>query len=473
MFAKDFLDKVTGHSWYASANIPECYCNLETICMAFLAHLTYVKAHYREVVTAVDEDPEKARQAKNTHLQKSSHGSRKVHLLKMRLDTMADHPTLGQHLPLIKDLGTQAMSSDELEDKVRRTISYPRVYPAWHSDLLATLLWQADDVAAATATVPIGTWKKAGTQLQLHPHSGKVNTEAPAPPGLPSWFLIKSPIINFVQSLQPTLVEHNQHMFALTWANRVNAVQFSTEGRIFLLAFHDSAMFWCFKYMVHCHDYVDHNQHHTPELNAKILLDAFLDFKIPAEVPLGVRGAVQGVEVCESLLHGLPKYHDKAVLTLAHQGGVTAYVSFTSPASEGSNSHEDANGRLDLPQSQSTAVDNSTGGTGKHIPRPTDPDICPIINTLLATFNSLHTPRSQSIATGDNAGGASEPNPDLIILKDQPAADALLSLSATDQGASQLTVIGQCCSLLLAPINLGEGSPDYDVIGHQKKRKLI
>ncbi|KAI6003347.1 hypothetical protein EDC04DRAFT_2908314 [Pisolithus marmoratus] len=383
--------------------------------LAFLAHLTYVKARYREVVTAVDEDPEKARQAKNTHLQKSSRGSRKVCLLKMHLDAMANHPTLGQHLPLIKDLGTQAMSSDESEDKVRRTISYPHVYPAWCSDLLATLLWQADDVAAATATVPIGTWKKA------------------------------------------------------------NAVQFSAEGRIFLLAFHDSAMFWCFKYMVHCHDYVDRNRHHTPELNAKILLDAFLDFKIPAEVLLGVRGAVQGVELMCLSSHGLPKYHDKAVLTSAHQGGVTAreYTPPQSPASEGSNSHEDANGRLNLPQSRSTAVDDSTGGTGKHIPRPIDPDIHPVINTLLATFNSLHTLQSQSIAMGDNAGGTSEPNPDLIILEDQPAADALLSLSATDQGASQLTVIGQRCSLLLAPINLGEGSPDCDVIGHQKKRKLI
>ncbi|KAI6043398.1 hypothetical protein EDC04DRAFT_2600260 [Pisolithus marmoratus] len=264
-----------------------------------------------------------------------------------------------------------------------------------------------------------------------------------------AWFLIKSPIINFMWSLQPTPVKHNQCMFALTWANWVNAMQFSTEGRIFLLAFHDSAMFWCFKYMVHCHDYVDHNWHHTPELNAKILLDAFLNFKIPAEVPLGVRG------------------------------GVTAYVSFTeytplqSPASKGGNSHEDANGRLDLPQSQSTAVDDSTGGTGECIPRPIDPDICPIIDMLLATFNSLHTPQSQSITMGDNAGGTSEPNPDLIILEDQAAADALLSLSATDQGASQLTVIRQCHSLLLAPINLGEGSPDCDVIGHQKKRKLI
>ncbi|KAI6158839.1 hypothetical protein EDD17DRAFT_1487614 [Pisolithus thermaeus] len=98
---------------------------------------------------------------------------------------MADHPTLQRHLPLINDLGTQAMSSDESEDEVRRTISYPRVYPAWRSEQLAAILWQADDVAAANATVSIGKHKKAGTQLRLRPHSGKVNTAAAAPPRLP------------------------------------------------------------------------------------------------------------------------------------------------------------------------------------------------------------------------------------------------------------------------------------------------
>ncbi|KAI6028162.1 hypothetical protein EDC04DRAFT_2605812 [Pisolithus marmoratus] len=103
------------------------------------------------------------------------------------------------------------------------------------------------------------------------------------------WFLIKSQIINFVCSLQPTPFEHDLHMFALTWADRANTVQFSIEGKTFLLSFCDSAMFWCFKCMVHCHDQVDCHRHHVPELNAKLLLDAFLDFKIPVEVPLGIR----------------------------------------------------------------------------------------------------------------------------------------------------------------------------------------
>ena len=97
---------------------------------------------------------------------------------------MVDHPTLQQHLPLINDLGTQVISSDESEDETRRTISYPRVYPAWRSNQLAAILWQADDAAIANAEVTIGKQKKAGTQLRLRPHSRKVNDQAAAPPGL-------------------------------------------------------------------------------------------------------------------------------------------------------------------------------------------------------------------------------------------------------------------------------------------------
>ena len=48
-------------------------------------------------------------------------------------------------------------------------------------------------------------------------------------------------------------------------------------------------MFWCFKYMVYCRDQVDQRENCTPELTPKMLLDAFLEFKIPAQVPLSVR----------------------------------------------------------------------------------------------------------------------------------------------------------------------------------------
>ena len=108
---------------------------------------------------------------------------------------MADDPTLQQHIPLINYLSTQCVSSDESEKETRRTIDYPRVYPRWRSRQLTNIMYKADAVAAANASVPIGKRKKAGTQLRSRPHSHKYNDTAPAPPGLPrncydaEWFL--------------------------------------------------------------------------------------------------------------------------------------------------------------------------------------------------------------------------------------------------------------------------------------------
>ncbi|KAI5983199.1 hypothetical protein EDD15DRAFT_2115024, partial [Pisolithus albus] len=93
--------------------------------------------------------------------------------------------SLKRHLAFVQDLGSQGMSSNESEDETARTISYLRVYPAWCSRQLGSLLWSVDDVAATNASVPIGKRKKSGTQLHVRPHSDKVNEEAAAPPGLP------------------------------------------------------------------------------------------------------------------------------------------------------------------------------------------------------------------------------------------------------------------------------------------------
>lgn len=315
-------------------------------------------------------------------------------------------------------------------------------------NVTVTQLW-------ATTLVPTSSPVSASVMLVAPQHSGHF-----------PWFLIKSPIINFVRSFQPTPVEHDRRTFALTWADWANAAQFSVDGRIFLLSFRDSAMFWCFKYMVHCRDQVDRHWHHVSELNAKALLDAFLDFKIPAEVPLGIRSGIQGVEIYEqhanTFFRGFLKYHDKGVSTSTDEV-VTASSEHSAPqfpASEGS-------------------MGDGAGGTDEHVPGPTVPDIRPAAAALLATINGLHTPRSQPIVTGDSAGGTSGPNPDLIPLDVQPAADALLCLSATDQGTSRLTVtssvgnIGHRRSRLSDPMDSGEGSPDCDVMVHHKKRKLI
>ena len=98
---------------------------------------------------------------------------------------MTDNHELVKHVLLIQYLGAQAMSSDESEDEHRRTISYPRVYPRWHSQQLAAILWQADAVSEMIRSQPLGRRKKPGTQLRIRPHSGKYNETAPAPIGLP------------------------------------------------------------------------------------------------------------------------------------------------------------------------------------------------------------------------------------------------------------------------------------------------
>lgn len=73
--------------------------------------------------------------------------------------------------------------------------------------------------------------------------------------------------------------------------------------------------------MVYCRDQVDRRHNRTPELTPKVLLDAFLEFKIPAQIPLGVRSVACVARSCEQ--HGNflcrdPKYDDKAVSTLTN-----------------------------------------------------------------------------------------------------------------------------------------------------------
>ncbi|KAI5992679.1 hypothetical protein EDD15DRAFT_2367952 [Pisolithus albus] len=263
----------------------------------------------------------------------------------------------------------------------------------------------------ATTLVPTSSPVPASVMLVAPQHSGHF-----------PWFLIKSSVINFVWSLQPTPVEQDRRTFALTWADWANAAQFSIEGRIFLLSFRDSAMFWCFKYMVHCRDQVDRHRHHIPELNAKALLDAFLDFKIPAEVPLGVKSGVQGVEVYEQHANiffcGFPKYQDKGVSTSTVVTANSEYSPPQSPTSEGSNHRE---------------------------------DVRPAAAALLAALNRPRTLRSQSIATSDSASGAGEPNRDHVPLDAQPAADALLYLSASDPVPSKKRKLAPTPYILLLP----------------------
>lgn len=89
-----------------------------------------------------------------------------VQLLKQHLSAMVDDPILKVHIPLVKHISAQVISSDESEDEGHRTIDYPCVYPRWRSQQLAALLYHADIEVAANTSILIGTRKKAGTQLR-------------------------------------------------------------------------------------------------------------------------------------------------------------------------------------------------------------------------------------------------------------------------------------------------------------------
>ena len=80
VFAEDFVDKVKNHGWYRTACIPERYQTFEIVSEAFKAHFAYIKTRYREVIVAPSKDLIQAKQKLNLKLQKSSRGSRKVHV---------------------------------------------------------------------------------------------------------------------------------------------------------------------------------------------------------------------------------------------------------------------------------------------------------------------------------------------------------------------------------------------------------
>ncbi|KAI6001908.1 hypothetical protein EDD15DRAFT_2361270 [Pisolithus albus] len=143
------------------------------------------------------------------------------------------------------------------------------------NNMLAT---NSGNICQVWATTPIPTTPRVAASVML---------VAPQYVGYFPWFLVKSPIINFSRSLQLAPTERT---FPLTWNDQENAVRFCVGNRTFVLSFADAAIFWCFKYMVYCRDQVDTDCHH--HLNAEMLLDAFIKFRILAQIPLGMRRAV-------------------------------------------------------------------------------------------------------------------------------------------------------------------------------------
>ncbi|KAI6002073.1 hypothetical protein EDD15DRAFT_2361418 [Pisolithus albus] len=144
------------------------------------------------------------------------------------------------------------------------------------NNLLAT---NGASICQMWATTPVPTTATVAASVML---------VAPQYIGHFPWFLVKSPIVNFARSLQPTQTEC---AFALTWNDQGNTVRFSVGERTFMLSFADLATFWCFKYMVYRRDQVDTTCVHP--FGAEMLLDAFIKFRIPAQIPLGIRRGIE------------------------------------------------------------------------------------------------------------------------------------------------------------------------------------
>ncbi|KAI5985944.1 hypothetical protein EDD15DRAFT_2373593 [Pisolithus albus] len=177
------------------------------------------------------------------------------------------------------------------------------------NNMLAT---NSGNICQVWATTPIPTTPRVAASVML---------VAPQYVGYFPWFLVKSPIINFSRSLQLAPTERT---FPLTWNNQVFIM--------FALSFADTAIFWCFKYMVYCRDQVDTDCHH--HLNAEMLLDAFIKFRILAQIPLGMRRAV-GEHVQSS-----PERHEdvNATVGASSEEAPSAHSSNMSPLTPG-NSH--------------------------------------------------------------------------------------------------------------------------------------
>lgn len=128
-------------------------------------------------------------------------------------------------------------------------------------------------------------WASTAVPISL-PAPASIVVLAPQYMGDYPWFLIKSPFVNLGRSLCPNQVERAQGALPLGWDDNSNTVTFSVEYQTFRISFANSAMFWCFKYTVNCHKYRVRPCKYA--FDEATLLDAFLQCRVPGQVPAGM-----------------------------------------------------------------------------------------------------------------------------------------------------------------------------------------
>ncbi|KAI6010259.1 hypothetical protein PISMIDRAFT_25651 [Pisolithus microcarpus 441] len=199
------------------------------------------------------------------------------------------------------------------------------------------------------------------------------------------WFLVKSPIIDFARSLQPTQTER---AFALTWNDQ---------------------------YMVYCRDQVDTTCVYP--FGAEMLLDAFIKFRIPAQIPLGIKRRIEEgiVQECyhpgDSSSPEGPQYINQAAATPSKTA----------------------------PHVPSSVISSDSQGSS------------PVVAYVNRANSPIRLPTPMPVQEG----------PCPINANTQPAADALPTLSNTKPVADTF----------LTPSTIGDGCMDHKNVVSHKKRK--
>ncbi|EGO25780.1 hypothetical protein SERLADRAFT_437514 [Serpula lacrymans var. lacrymans S7.9] len=193
VFAKHFRHSVVTDRWYSYPQIPEKYLPIEYIELSLYLHLKHVKGEYRAFVT----HPSISKRLQQ--LQNSSRSTRKTRLFNARLKVVLQESYMAHHIDLMKNMGSQAVSSDESEPEgpddqddphaeeasVHSHKSFVRITPAWRSDDLSRFMHNLDTVIQRRREPRIGHRAIRGQQPRHRKHSDMVNLKSVAPPGLP------------------------------------------------------------------------------------------------------------------------------------------------------------------------------------------------------------------------------------------------------------------------------------------------
>ncbi|KDQ06175.1 hypothetical protein BOTBODRAFT_121833, partial [Botryobasidium botryosum FD-172 SS1] len=106
-----------------------------------------------------------------------------IQLLRRRLVAANAHPQLRRHVPFLKRLGVNGMSSDESDHRSGTTIKYRIVHPVWRDRGLTHFLHVFDIFYARDKVCAAGRPSK-GNRPHERLHSAKVNQDAKPVPGL-------------------------------------------------------------------------------------------------------------------------------------------------------------------------------------------------------------------------------------------------------------------------------------------------